>query len=465
MAALGLTQPLITEGKTDAKGLYRNTFARAARPLDSKIMVSNGIFANMSRFGRSVIPEKCHEASNYLVTDEVCDGLFADTLLTGFRAAGLSVSKLVVPSVADESGEYSTEPSKNRGVFDTLIDEILEQGISKNSCIISLGGGVVNNICGVIASTLYRGITLVHLTTTTMGAFDAAIDFKQGINHPLGKNLIGTYWPATNILIDPTTFTSLSPRHMLNGVAEALKHGFCQSLELTELICRPLIDYGTGKLRDPQYLLDVCKACIEIKVPTLTHYDASDYNEMCPQYGHAIGHAVEHLSWHDGREPMLHGEAVAIGMVVSAEIAFLMGLCDETCVREHYDFVQATGLPAFVPSSLTIDDVLYKMSFDKHHVKKPTMGLPSTMGTFAKNDDSFAFEVDEEVIAQALQANMDKRPESEPTIRKATNDSAADLIAACVTCNTVAPMMSVEKLAPWASRSQPMQYPCMCCAP
>eukprot|EP00965_Chrysotila_dentata_P188685 6172885-Pleurochrysis_carterae.AAC.1 len=162
---------------------------------------------------------------------------------------------------------------------------------------------------------------------------------------------------------------------------------------------------------------------------------------------------------------MLHGEAVAIGMVVSAEIAFLMGLCDETCVREHYDFVQATGLPAFVPSSLTIDDVLYKMSFDKHHVKKPTMGLPSTMGTFAKNDDSFAFEVDEEVIAQALQANMDKRPESAPTIRKATNDSAADLIAACVTCNTVAPMMSVEKLAPWASRSQPMQYPCMCCAP
>eukprot|EP00965_Chrysotila_dentata_P011319 369451-Pleurochrysis_carterae.AAC.1 len=64
---------------------------------------------------------------------------------------------------------------------------------------------------------------------------------------------------------------------------------------------------------------------------------------------------------------MLHGEAVAIGMVVSAEVAFLMGLCDEQCVREHYEFVKATGLPAFVPASMTVEDILYKMSFDKHH--------------------------------------------------------------------------------------------------
>eukprot|EP00965_Chrysotila_dentata_P196818 6177821-Pleurochrysis_carterae.AAC.1 len=265
IATLGLAQPLRTEGTINDSNVYVNSFARAARPLSSDVLIKNGILSELKEYGKQIIPSRCHEASNYLITDSMCDELYATKVVTGLRSAGLQVQKLVMPVMTDESGETSTEPSKTREVFDQLVDEIIEAGINKNSCIISLGGGVVNNICGVLAAVLYRGITLVHLTTTTMGAFDAAIDFKQGINHPLGKNLLGTYWPASTIVIDPTTFRTLSQRHLLNGISEALKHGFCQSRELTDLIVQPLAQHGVSKLRDPAYLEAVCKACIEIK--------------------------------------------------------------------------------------------------------------------------------------------------------------------------------------------------------
>eukprot|EP00965_Chrysotila_dentata_P201876 6180801-Pleurochrysis_carterae.AAC.2 len=247
-SVLGLAQPLRTKGVIDENNVYVNNFSRAARPLESDVLIKNGILSELKEYGREIIPARCHDASNYLVTDSICDELYAEKVVLGFRAAGLNVRKLVVPVMTDKSGETSTEPSKTREVFDQLVDEIIGSGINKNSCIISLGGGVVNNICGVLAANLYRGITLVHLTTTTMGAFDAAIDFKQGINHPLGKNLLGTYWPASTIVIDPTTFRTLSQRHLLNGIAEALKHGFCQSRELTDLIVKPLAQHGAGKL-------------------------------------------------------------------------------------------------------------------------------------------------------------------------------------------------------------------------
>ena len=97
-----------------------------------------------------------------------------------------------------------------------------------------------------------------------------------------------------------------------------------------------------------------------MKVPTLDHYHNSDFNEMTPQYGHAVGHAVESLSWYT-KTPLLHGEAVAIGMCVSAEIALNRGLCNQATVHTHYDACQILGLPCFIPSDLTTAKIMEKM--------------------------------------------------------------------------------------------------------
>ncbi|KAJ1638307.1 3-dehydroquinate synthase-domain-containing protein [Pavlovales sp. CCMP2436] len=265
----------------------------------------------------------------------------------------------------------------------------------------------------IILPLLLTGITLVHLPTTTMSALDAALDFKQAINHSLGKNLLGCYYPATTIAIDPDALSTLSERHSLNGVAEALKHGLTQSLELTEMIVKPLREGDPYKvIKDGAYLERLCKAALEIKAPTLTFYNNTDFNEFCPQYGHAIAHSVEHLSWSGGRhQPLLHGEAVAIGMCVSAEVALLKGVCTLSVVEEHYDLIGATGLPTYVPRTMEITPLLRQMRFDKHTVTNPTMGLVAEIGgmAMAPGGSSYAFDASEEELIAAIEANILRR--------------------------------------------------------
>jgi diketogulonate reductase-like aldo/keto reductase/3-dehydroquinate synthetase len=412
---LSLIQPKSIKGIVDEDNVYRNRFFREGRPLDSTIIIESGAIRNLKDRGREYVPEKCHEAKNYLIVDEIVDELYGDEVLKGFSDAGIDIHKIVVAADrVDESGNPSAERHKTLDVFSSCADEILKSGISKNSCIISLGGGVVNNLCGFLASALYRGITLVHITTSMMGMTDAAIDFKQAVNHQCGKNLLGAYYPATNIIIDPEVLETLSKRHILNGISEALKHALAQSREMTQAIVRPLCEDLHKALRDPAYLEMICRKCIDHKVPTLNHYNESDFNEMVPQYGHAVAHSIEHLSFHTkGVSPLLHGEAVAVGMCVTAEVSKLLGACGQETVDEHYRFIREAGLPVFVPSGLSLDAIQTKLCYDKHYVKKPTMGLLSEVGLMhCEPDGTYSVEVENDVIRSALEANMARRDTS-----------------------------------------------------
>eukprot|EP00961_Rhodomonas_salina_P170540 2298722-Rhodomonas_salina.1 len=285
--------------------------------------------------------------------------------------------------------------------FQMLTDKILRNGITKNSCIISLGGGVVNNICGFLASALYRGVPMIHITTTCMGMLDAAIDFKQAVNHCCGKNLLGAYYPASQIIIDPTVLVTQSERAVRNGIAEAIKHGLCHSPDLLNFILE-----GAHDVKNPEYLENLIKMTVALKAPTLTHYDESNFNEMCPQYGHSVGHACEFLGFKGSGVALLHGEAVAIGCCVSAEISRIMGLCDDACVEAHYDAFARSGLPTIVPEDQADEDVLYQMVYDKHYEKKSaTMGLCTSVGVMHQKDGNFAFEIDDAIILEAIRIN------------------------------------------------------------
>ncbi|KAJ1425305.1 3-dehydroquinate synthase-domain-containing protein [Ochromonadaceae sp. CCMP2298] len=404
------SQPLVSPGEC-INGLYKNSFGRRGKDLHSDIFVKKGVLQQVALYYRQFLPEACLDAKNYVVVDEICDELLDINkyFVEALASVGVECEKIVVPSaVADEAGETSTEPYKNNEVFTNCVGTILTKGISKHSCIISVGGGVVNNMCGVLAGMIYRGVHLVHFTTTTMGMLDAALDFKQAINHELGKNLLGCYYPAEKIIIDPECCRSLSVRHIRNGIAEALKHGLCQSLELVNAICDPVREFGESAFHDPQYIEDICKMSIEIKVPTLDHYSESDFNEMCPQYGHSVGHAVESVSWTHSHEALLHGEAVSIGMCVSAEIAYARGYCDKECLEDHYRHILDVGLPAYIPATITTDMILKKMTYDKHYVKVPSMGLTAEIGEMAydRANTSFSFGVTNEELLAAFEANM-----------------------------------------------------------
>jgi 3-dehydroquinate synthase len=407
------TQPLLTPGQISPDGIYRNRFGRRGKELHSEVILKQGIMHEIGRYHGQILPAVSLRARNFVVVDSICDSVMdIDTrFVRALQDVGVQCMKIVVPStVSDEAGETSTEPYKNHAVFTQCVNTILFNGVSKHSCVISVGGGVVNNLCGVLAGLIYRGIHLVHFTTTTMGMLDAAMDFKQAINHDLGKNLLGCYYPAEVIVIDPACCQTLSARHIRNGIAEALKHGLCQSTDLVSRIVEPLRARGEAALFDADYIEDICKAAIEIKVPTLDHYLESDFNEMCPQYAHAIGHAVEALSWTHSHVPLLHGEAVAIGMCVSAEIAHNRGYCTRACVEEHYRAVLDLGLPAHIPATMTADMILQKIAFDKHYVNIPSMGLAAAVGEMAcdKDKGTFAFGVKSEELVRAVEANMSR---------------------------------------------------------
>jgi 3-dehydroquinate synthase len=314
-----------------------------------------------------------------------------------------------VPADAvDESGESSGEKHKTLDTFSKTADAVLANGIDKHTCIVSLGGGCVNNLCGFLASALYRGIWLVHMPTTMMAQADAAIDFKQAVNHPLGKNLLGAYYPASSIICDVMVLKSLSSRHLLNGISECVKHAMCQD----ETFLNYMVN-NVNQLRSTDYLEHVIKTTTAHKAPTLTAYDSSDFNEMCPQYGHSIGHAVEHLSWKDQRgPPLLHGEACAIGMAVSAEVSYVMGICDEETVERHYEVFDALGLPSVIPANLPIEEVLAKLTFDKHFVAaKPTMGLLRKMGQMYEENGVHGIKIEPDVLLEAIQRNVNRDSE------------------------------------------------------
>jgi len=399
----------VIEPKKASKVKVAASFGRFHHKMESDVIVQDGILDNFRNCVRDVLPEDSLLSHNYLVTDTIVDELYGEHVLKEMLAAKLNVTKLVVPAeTSDESGESSTEMHKTLGVLSGLIDQVLDGGIDKHSCIISLGGGVVNNLCGFLASTLYRGIKLVHITTTMMGQADAAIDFKQAVNHPKGKNLVGAYYPASAIVCDPSTLTTLSDRHILNGLSECIKHAFTQSAELMDYILT-----GLANLRDTKYLETVVSLTVAHKAPTLTNYHDSDFNEICPQYGHAIGHAVEHLTWKPNcGPPLLHGEAIAIGMCASAEIAYILGICTEEVVDEHYEIFQKAGLPVFVPETLSMDEMVDKLTYDKHYVRsQATIGMITSVGNMYQDEETgkYGIPIDDELLRLGLSANIARR--------------------------------------------------------
>ena len=398
----------------DGPERYENAFHRV-KLMQSEIIVERGITCRLAEVGKDIIPEWCHESNNYLLTDTIVDNIYGDRVLEGLREAGLKVFKIVMPADdLDETGESSCERHKTLGVFSQCVDQILERGIDKKSAIIALGGGVPCNIAGYIAASLYRGITLVHISTTCMGQVDAAIDFKQAVNHHKGKNLIGAYHPASRIILDPETLVTQSRRHLLNGLAESIKHAFTQSAEMLDYIIdnRDCLD---DESRIVDYLEQIIRMTIAHKVPTLSGDTDNDYNEFCPQYGHSPGHAVEFLSLHmseSSKAALLHGEGVTIGMCISAEVAKIMGVCDQDVVDRHYAACEAMDLPVFVPDDFSVDAILKKMCYDKHYVKQPTMGLTSKVGEMHCVDGSYGHSITTDVLRKAIALNTARRDQA-----------------------------------------------------
>lgn len=358
------------------------TFQTGA-PTTTEIVIRRGAVRDPLAAG--VIPPESASSPVFVFTDETVDRLYGDAFCGPLQAAGYTVHRIVM---ADG------EESKTLSNYTYLAERVLAKGLDERSVLVSLGGGAVCNVCGLLAATLYRGVGLVHVPTTVMAQCDAAISHKQGVNGARGKNLVGAYYAPRRIIVDVDVLATLDDRFIPDGLAEVLKHALAQD---PDFIIR-LLDYK-GPRRDPAFLESVIRRNIELKCALMACDPKEHRQGMALQYGHTVGHPIEHLSGYR----ITHGESVAIGMVVAARVARILGACDDRTVALHERLIAAYGLPTEIPAEMRTADILAGLKYNKRYLMEGTrMALVHGPGALWSVDGDYAIPVSDEVLARAI---------------------------------------------------------------
>ncbi|HEX9260129.1 MAG TPA: 3-dehydroquinate synthase family protein [Acidimicrobiales bacterium] len=251
------------------------------------------------------------------------------------------------------------EEHKSLSTVERVCRAMTNAGFTRNDAVVGLGGGLVTDVAGFVASVYYRGVAVVHVPTTLLAMVDAAVGGKTGVNLPEGKNLVGTFWQPTGVLCDTDLLSTLPPREWACGHGEMAKYHF---LTGDDLLALPL-DERIAR-------------CVAIKADVVAADEREGGGRALLNYGHTLAHALEVA----GRFDLRHGEAVAIGLVYAAEVARLMERIDATRVARHREVVHAYGLSADLPPGLDHAEVLTLMARDKKALDGYTLVLDGHQG-------------------------------------------------------------------------------------
>jgi 3-dehydroquinate synthase len=257
-----------------------------------------------------------------LVTNPTVGDLYASTVVVNLREAGFKPLICQVP----DGEAYKTLDS-----IRSLYEQFIEGGLDRYGAVLALGGGVIGDMAGFAAATYMRGVPLVQLPTTLLAMVDASIGGKVAVDHPRGKNLIGTFKQPELVVIDPLVLTTLDEAEMRCGWAEVIKAGVIGSPSLSERL----------EERGDEPSLHVITEAIRVKVAIVEEDPYESGRRAVLNLGHTFGHALEVLSGFTLR----HGEAVSVGMVAATRTAIALGLCDETVERRLTALLQRFGLP------------------------------------------------------------------------------------------------------------------------
>ncbi|MBI2050337.1 MAG: NTP transferase domain-containing protein [Parcubacteria group bacterium] len=348
---------------------------------ETGIIIEPGILKQLDKV-RIIGPQRAG-SHHIIITDENVDALFGDSVLLQLQNAGYRVAKFVIPA---------GEQSKNMSIYNDLAERIIALGIDEQSIIFALGGGVVANVSGLLAATLYRGIGLIHLPTTIMNMLDVSISLKQGINGQKGKNLVGNYYQPLLVVIDPAL--SIPDSLVRDGISEAIKHAICQDRDFYEYLLN-----NADNVADVAFRKEVIERTIQLKIE-LMHEDMFEHKRaMILQYGHEAGHAIEFLSRFD----LSHGQSIAIGMRVSAELATLMEAGEDT-VDAHKDIFRAYQLPCRIPEYINAQTILDALKYNKKTVANEVrFVLPDTIGKAWKIKGEYGIPCPVELIKKAVE--------------------------------------------------------------
>ena len=230
------------------------------------------------------------------------------------------------------------ERTKTLGTIAKILDVLAGNKFERQSLMLAFGGGVIGDITGFAASIYQRGIPFVQVPTTLVSQVDSSVGGKTGVDHRLGKNLIGAFHQPRAVLIDPLTLRTLPPREWIAGLAEVIKYGIIADEEFFTFLEQEITTLL--KLGEAPVLHAIKRSC-ELKALVVGADERESDRRRILNYGHTIGHALESLSGYRG---LIHGEAVGIGLVQEADLACYMGLCGREVVDRIRSLVQRAGL-------------------------------------------------------------------------------------------------------------------------
>lgn len=307
------------------------------------IHIGTGLLGRLAEFVAPLAP-----TSVLIVTNEVVGPLYADTAL----AAVAAVARTAVVQLPD--GEHT----KRWDSVARILDALVEHGADRRSVVVALGGGVIGDLAGFAASIYMRGIRVVQVPTTLLAQVDSSVGGKTGINHPSGKNLIGTFHQPNVVVSDTDVLQTLPSRELAAGLAEILKHGLLADAAYFEAV---VDDLPALRAREAAALARAIGRSCEIKAGVVGRDERESGERALLNLGHTFGHAIEALT---GYTQWLHGEAVGCGMVLAADLSRRLGLIADRDLRSVEHAVALAGLPPRI-EGLAADDALRSMRGDK----------------------------------------------------------------------------------------------------
>lgn len=239
-----------------------------------------------------------------------------------------------------------------------IYDSLLESNFSRSSTLIALGGGVVGDITGFAAATYQRGIRFIQMPTTLLSQVDSSVGGKTGVNRPLGKNMVGAFYQPQCVVIDTTTLNTLPDRELKAGLAEVIKYGLINNTDFLAWIEKHIDDLLA---RDPDCMRHAIRISCEEKAAIVAEDETESGIRAILNYGHTFGHAIETAM---GYGNWLHGEAVATGMVMAADLSMRMGFIRQNDLDRVVELIRRAGLP-LIPPAMAAETWINLMKKDK----------------------------------------------------------------------------------------------------
>lgn len=348
------------------------------------------IGADITAADKEKIPENIEQITAgrniLIISDHIVAELYSERIEKFLIRAGATSVNTVNFTAGEES--------KNLKTVSSIYQQALSAGLDRNSLIIALGGGVVGDVAGFVAATYLRGIDFIQIPTTLLAMVDSSVGGKVGVDLPEGKNLVGAFYQPSLVIIDVKHLTTLPFRELRCGLAEVVKYGVIMDAEFfsrLEGLVRELTTYDTVTY------MDVTEHCCRLKADVVE----ADEKELSGRrailnYGHTFGHALEALMGYTG---ITHGEGVAIGMGMAADLAVILGMTERDTVQRQDALLLALGLPVKCVGEDLAPEAVYRYMF---HDKKTLSNrlrliLPRAIGAA-----EMAGGVDKSKILQAI---------------------------------------------------------------